>query len=71
MAQDVIESAEEPIMLVGHLPHMARLASLLLSGNPNRETVRFRNAAIVCLEKVEDAWVLVWAISPDILPPSV
>jgi len=70
MAQDVIESAVEPIMLVGHLPHMARLASLLLTGNPNRETVRFRNAAIACIEKVEDAWVLVWALSPDVLPPS-
>jgi len=71
MAQDVIESAVEPLMLVGHLPHLARLASLLLTGNRNRETVRFRNASVACLEKVEDAWVLLWALSPEVLPPTV
>ena len=70
MAQDAIESATEPLMLVGHLPHMVRLASLLLTGNPNREVVRFRNATVVCLEKVEDAWVLFWALGPDLVPPS-
>jgi phosphohistidine phosphatase len=69
LAQDVIESTAEPIMLVGHLPHLARLASLLLTGNPNREIVRFRNASVACLETVEDAWVLLWALSPDLLPP--
>jgi phosphohistidine phosphatase len=64
------ESAAEPLMLVGRLPHMARLASLLLTGNPNREVVRFRNATVVCLERVEDDWVLLWAIGPDLVAPS-
>ena len=50
MAQDAVEFAAEPLMLVGHLPHMARLASLLLTGNPNREVVRFQNATVVCLD---------------------
>ena len=71
MAEDVIEAAAEPIMLVGHLPHLSRLASLLLTGNPNREIVRFRNATVACLEAVEGAWVLLWVLSPDLLPPSV
>ena len=70
MAQDAVESAAEPLMLVGHLPHMARLASLLLTGNPNREVVRFRNATVVCLERVEDDWVLLWALGPDLVVPS-
>jgi phosphohistidine phosphatase len=70
MAQDAVEFAAEPLMLVGHLPHMARLASLLLTGNPNREVVRFRNATIVCLERVEDGWVLLWALGPDLVEPS-
>jgi len=70
MAQDAVESATEPLMLVGHLPHMARLASLLLTGNPNREVVRFRNATVVCLERAEDDWVLLWALGPDLVAPS-
>ena len=70
MAQDAALSAVEPLMLVGHLPHMARLASLLLTGNPNREVVRFRNATVVCLERVEDDWVLLWALGPDLVAPS-
>ena len=37
------------IMLVGNLPHLSRLVSLLLTGNPEIEVVRFRNAGIVCL----------------------
>ena len=70
MAQDAVEFAVEPLMLVGHLPHMARLASLLLTGNPNREVIRFRNATVVCLEKVEDGWVLLWTLGPDLVAPS-
>jgi phosphohistidine phosphatase len=70
-AQDVIESAGEPLMLVGHLPHLARLASLLLTGNPNREVVRFRNAAVACLERVESAWVLLWVLTPELIVPRV
>ena len=37
------------IMLVGHLPHLSRLVSLLVTGNPEINVVRFRNAGIVCL----------------------
>jgi phosphohistidine phosphatase len=70
MAQNAALSAAEPLMLVGHLPHMARLASLLLTGNPNREVVRFRNATVVCLERVEADWVLLWAFGPDLVAPS-
>jgi phosphohistidine phosphatase len=69
MAEDGVEAAADPLMLVGHLPHLARLASLLLTGNSNRQVVRFPNAAVACLEKVEDAWVLLWFLTPDLVPP--
>ena len=36
-------------MLVGHLPHLSRLASLLVVGDPDRELIAFRNGGIVCL----------------------
>ncbi len=69
-AGDLLESAMESILLVGHLPHVSRLASLLIVGDPNREIVRFRNATIACLDKVEGRWVLCWLLGPDVLPPT-
>ena len=61
-----IESANEPLMLVGHLPHLRRLASLLLVGDPEREIIRFRNGAIICLVKSEGGWLLQWVLSPEL-----
>ena len=55
------------IMLVGHLPHLERLASLLLCGDADRYVVTFRNAGVVCLEQdKENAWHLNWAFTPDL-----
>ncbi len=64
-AQAELESAVEPLMLVGHLPHLGRLASSLLVGEPEREIIRFRNSAIVCLVKSESGWLLQWILTPE------
>jgi phosphohistidine phosphatase len=62
------DSANEDIMLVGHLPHLGRLASLLLAGDPERNVVSFRMAGVVCLERGEKGtWSLKWMITPDVL----
>src|SRR5215468_3729812 len=39
------------LLIVGHLPHLERLTSLLLTGNPDCHPVSFRNGGVVCLEK--------------------
>jgi len=65
-ARGEVESASEPLMLVGHLPHLRRLASLLLVGDPEQEIIRFRNGAIVCLVKTEGGWLLQWVLSPEL-----
>jgi phosphohistidine phosphatase len=65
-ARAVIESAREPLMLVGHLPHLSRLASLLLVGDPEREIIRFRNGAIVCLVQGKGGWLLQWILAPEL-----
>lgn len=55
-------------MLVGHLPHLAKLASILLCGELRGAVVTFRNAGVVCLGcSDEKAWSLEWAITPDII----
>jgi phosphohistidine phosphatase len=65
-ARAEVESAQEPLMLVGHLPHLGRLASSLLVGGPEQEIIRFRNGAIVCLSNVDDRWLLQWILTPEL-----
>ena len=54
-------------MLVGHLPHLSHLVSLLVTGNPDDEIVRCRNAGIVCLSQQEGKWAIDWVMQPDLL----
>lgn len=61
------EAAREPLMFVGHLPHLSRLASSLLVGDPGREIIRFRPGGLVCLGKLEGRWLLQWILTPDLV----
>ena len=57
-----------PLMLVGHLPHLGRLSSLLLSGERGKNIISFKMGGIVCLKRDETrTWSLHWMIIPDIL----
>jgi phosphohistidine phosphatase len=52
-------------MLVGHLPFMERLASLLVFGDPARLVVKFQNAGIVALDQDSAGrWFVRWALMP-------
>ena len=65
---DFLTQTSHDVMLVGHLPHLRRLASLLLTQEPDRNPVNFQNSGVVCLERAEDrSWSLGWAITPDLL----
>ena len=54
------------IMLVGHLPHLARLASLLLVGDPGKPIIRFRYSAAVALIRDEQGWGVAWVLTPEL-----
>jgi phosphohistidine phosphatase len=62
-----VEQADEPLMLVGHLPHLSRLASLLLADTPEREIVAFRNAGVVCLERQDGRFAVRWILTPELV----
>jgi len=63
-----VRSEEGDIMLVGHLPHLSRLTSLLLCGDTEREIIKFQNAGITCLSSNEtDAWSLRWVLTPEMI----
>ena len=66
--ENEIMSLKQNIMIVGHLPFLSKLASLLLTGRDSSNTVAFKNAGIVCLNYTDDnQWQLDWIIIPDIL----
>jgi len=68
VVRNEIVQAGEDIMIVGHLPFLTKLASLLLSGDESADTVAFRNAGIVSLSCCEaDSWQIDWIVIPDIL----
>jgi phosphohistidine phosphatase len=54
-----------PVMLVGHLPFLARLAGTLLTDDPEHTLIQFRNSAIVCLAREEDGWSVAWVLTPE------
>lgn len=65
--QERLAGGTEDLMLVGHLPHLERLASLLLCGDPETDMVRFFNGGIVCLEGGDRGWTVRWAIPPSLV----
>ncbi len=65
---EALSAGEEAVMLVGHLPFLSRLTSLLLVGAPEPAIVRFRYGGVVCLEREETGWRLVWMVTPDVVP---
>jgi phosphohistidine phosphatase len=65
LAANALAGTEATVMLVGHLPHLSRLTSLLVTGDPTREIVAFRNAGVVCLGKEGQGWPVRWMITPD------
>lgn len=57
------------IILVGHLPHLSKLAGQLLYMGESREVVTFKMGGILCLVKDEDGhWTIQWMVTPEILP---
>ncbi len=65
-----LKGDDRTLMLVGHLPHLARLASLLLTGDPDASVLTFRPGGIVCLERGgQGDWSVCWMVIPELLVP--
>jgi phosphohistidine phosphatase len=71
---DVREWAErvsketKDLMIVGHLPFLEKLTSILLCDNENARLVVFRYGAIVCLDQKEDrGWAVRWILTPEMV----
>ena len=61
-----LSTVDKDIMLVGHLPHLPRLASLLLAWEAGKEIADFPPGTIMCLERSGSVRVK-WMLSPRVL----
>ena len=54
------------VMLVGHLPHMERLVSLLVGAPDDSATARLVTGTVVCLtrEARAETWSIAWMVTP-------
>lgn len=57
-------AGDDNVMLVGHLPHLPSLASLLMTGQPGKIQLDLKPAGAVCLEKGR-TWSLRWVRRPE------
>ncbi|MEZ5542701.1 MAG: phosphohistidine phosphatase SixA [Pseudomonadota bacterium] len=58
---------QEDVLVVGHLPFMARLVALLLVQDAERELVGFRPGSVLCLARgAHERWVLEWLLRPEL-----
>ena len=63
-----LADTREDLVLVGHLPHLARLSSLLLSGDGTRPLVAFQTGAILRLERDDKGgWSVRWMVDPSVV----
>ena len=63
-----LEGITAGIVLVGHLPHLEKLASLLLCGDKDKRIIAFKMGGIICLGRDDDrTWSLQWILAPDVV----
>lgn len=70
LAQE-LAALDEEVLIAGHLPHLGRLATLLVAGRNEPEIVRFQQGGILCLGREEPGapWCILWMLVPEVLPP--
>ncbi|MCU0302785.1 MAG: phosphohistidine phosphatase SixA [Thermoanaerobaculales bacterium] len=60
-----LEADDRSLALVGHLPLLARLASTMLVGDPDRLDLRFDEAGVVVLSRCRGGWRIDALAGPD------
>ena len=64
-----LASCVDDAMLVGHLPHLGRLATLLLAGREEPALVHFTPGTLARLERAA-GWHLAWLVPPGVTAPA-
>ena len=63
-----LTDVRDDLMLVGHLPHLSKLASYLICKDQNLKLVDFQMGGIVCLGRDEQgSWSVRWVLTPEVV----
>lgn len=55
---------DDTLMIVGHLPFLGRLSSLLVTGDPEHGVTQFATGSAALLERAHERWRLIERFSP-------
>ena len=73
--KEALELTSGDLMIVGHLPFLNKLVTLLVTGNETSEILEFRFGSVVCVERREyRGWRVAWMVTPSLLnspPPAL
>jgi len=62
-----LRGRDRDLLIVGHLPFLAKLAGLLLAGDERTHVVAFQYAGVVCLESDDEGrWQVRWMVVPQL-----
>ena len=65
---DELNSADRDVMIVGHLPFLSKLTSLLITGSESTSIVAFKNGGVVSISRGgANQWRLSWIVTPELL----
>lgn len=66
---DLMNTSHVDTLIAGHLPHLGRLISLLVSGTDDGSMISLSTGTVVCLERgnIGDSWYMAWMIDPALL----
>jgi phosphohistidine phosphatase len=63
-----LAALDEDILLVGHLPHLGRLAAFLMSGDKERSVINFQMGGALRLQRMAAGqWAVDWMIVPEVI----
>jgi phosphohistidine phosphatase len=60
-------SWDRDILVVGHLPFLAKLVAHLVADNEDLPLVAFQPGTLVCLERDDGHWQIAWMVRPELL----
>jgi phosphohistidine phosphatase len=65
----ILDQGQVDTMVVGHLPHLAKLTSLLATGSETASVAAFQQGGVVCLQPVPEhqSWTIAWMVIPEII----
>ncbi len=63
-----LDAYDADLMIVGHLPFLENLASLMVTGRETAEVVAFSAGSMACLRRRNHGtWQINWMITPELL----